>query len=131
MVQYHKRSKSKSSGSGGRRRSAADKRKAHWGGFFAHAKLGAQHVVNAFRTRGGQKKAAVHHALYANVSDGKNVQKTKILTVKDSPDNRHFARENVVTRGALVETELGLAKVTSRPGQHGVVNAVLQGKPKA
>lgn len=131
MVQYHKHSKSKASGSGGHRRAAADKRKAHWGGFFAHVKVGAKHVVNVFRVRGGRKKAAVHHALYANVSDGKTVTQSKILAVKQSPDNRHFARENVVTRGAIVETELGLAKVTSRPGQHGVVNAVLQGKPKA
>lgn len=131
MVQYHKRSKTKASGSGGHRRAAADKRKAHWGGFFAHVKLGTAHVVNSFRMQGGRQKAAVHFALYANVSDGKSVKKTKILTVKQSPDNRHFARENVITQGSVIDTELGLAKVTSRPGQHGVINAVLQGKPKA
>jgi small subunit ribosomal protein S8e len=30
-----------------------------------------------------------------------------------------------MTRGAVVQTEIGLAKITSRPGQDGVVNAVL------
>jgi small subunit ribosomal protein S8e len=32
---------------------------------------------------------------------------------------------NVITKGAIIETEKGLAKVVSRPGQDGVVNAVL------
>jgi small subunit ribosomal protein S8e len=34
-------------------------------------------------------------------------------------------RQNIVTRGAVIETEAGRARVTSRPGQHGVINAVL------
>ncbi len=50
---------------------------------------------------------------------------TKILTVKSNPANPHFVRMNVITRGAVVETELGDVKVTSRPGQHGVVNGIL------
>ncbi len=131
MVQYHKRSRSKSSGSGGMRRSASDKRKAHWGGFFAHARVSEKAQVKSFRVRGGRNKAAVASAQYANVSDAGKVQKTRILSVKASPDNRHFARENVLTRGATIETDAGLARVTSRPGQDGVVNAVLLEKPKA
>lgn len=125
MVQYHKFSKTKSSGSGGHRRMATGKRKAHWGGFFARAKLGEKEEVRAFRTRGGSKKAAVHTAMHVNVATGNKVQRVKIVTVKESPDNRHFARENLLTLGAVVETELGKAKVTSRPGQDGSVNAVL------
>jgi small subunit ribosomal protein S8e len=31
----------------------------------------------------------------------------------------------IVTKGCIVETELGKAKVTSRPSQHGIVNAIL------
>jgi small subunit ribosomal protein S8e len=31
----------------------------------------------------------------------------------------------VITKGAILQTPLGQARVTSRPGQHGVVNAVL------
>jgi len=104
---------------------AADKRKANWGGFFSRSKLGEKDEVRAFRVAGGQNKTSVHHALHANVATGAKVQKTKIITVKESPDNRHFARENLITLGAIIETELGKAKVTSRPGQDGTVNAVL------
>ncbi len=125
MVQYHKFSKSKSSGSGGHRREAANKRKAHWGGFFARAKTGEKDEVHPFRVRGGRAKASVRHAQHANVATAGKVQKVKIVTVKESPDNRHFARENLLTLGAIIETELGKAKVTSRPGQDGTVNAVL------
>ncbi len=49
----------------------------------------------------------------------------KIITVKENPANPHFVRMNVITKGAVIQTELGLAKVTSRPGQDGVVNAKL------
>ncbi|MBI2446188.1 30S ribosomal protein S8e [Candidatus Micrarchaeota archaeon] len=125
MVQYHKFSKTKSSGSGGRRRMAADKRKANWGGFFARAKAGDKDEARPFRVRGGKSKASVHHAQHANVAVGGKVQRVKIVTVKESPDNRHFARENLLTLGAVIETELGKAKITSRPGQDGSVNAVL------
>lgn len=125
MVQYHKFSKTKTSGTGGRKRMAADKRKANWGGFFSRSKLGEKDDIRAFRVRGGLDKTSVHHALHANVATGANVQKTKIITVKESPDNRHFARENLITLGAIIETDLGKAKVTSRPGQDGTVNAVL------
>jgi small subunit ribosomal protein S8e len=34
----------------------------------------------------------------------------------------------VITKGAEIETNLGLARVTSRPGGDGVINAVLTGK---
>ncbi len=125
MVQYHKFATSKSSGSGGHRRMAASKRKAHWGGFFARAKASEKDEVREFRVRGGSSKASVHHAQHANVATGGKVQKVKIVTVKESPDNRHFARENLLTLGAIIETELGKAKVTSRPGQDGSVNAIL------
>jgi len=36
-----------------------------------------------------------------------------------------FVRRKIITKGAIIKTELGLAKVTSRPSQDGVVNAVL------
>ena len=131
MVQYHKFSKSKASGSGGHRRAAADKRKAHWGGFFSRSKLGEKQDIRPFRGQGGRLKASVHVAEFANVSSGASVRKAKILNVKESPDNRHFARENLLTKGAIIETTLGKAKVTSRPGQQGVINAILLAEPKA
>jgi len=64
---------------------------------------------------------------YANILDPKTgkAQKVKILNVKDNSANRNFARMNIITKGAIIVTEIGEAKVTSRPGQEGFVNAVL------
>jgi len=66
-------------------------------------------------------------AEWANVLDPKKktTKRTRILTVKSNPANPHFVQRNIITKGATVETEIGTARVTSRPGQHGVVNAIL------
>jgi small subunit ribosomal protein S8e len=80
------------------------------------------------RGLGGNVKMRLMSADRANVVDSvthKTTPNVKIITVKENPANPHFVRMNVITKGAIVETELGLAKVTSRPSQHGVVNAVL------
>lgn len=79
------------------------------------------------RTYGGSQKMAMLSADYANVLDQSTntVKKAKIITVKENPANPHFVRMNVITKGAVIDTEAGLARVTSRPGQHGIVNAVL------
>ena len=53
-------------------------------------------------------------------------KKAKIISVAENKASRHFLRRNIITKGAVIETELGKAKVTSRPGQHGVINAVLE-----
>lgn len=52
-------------------------------------------------------------------------KKSKILTVVENLADPHFVRRNVLTKGAIIETELGRARVTSRPGQSGTVDAVL------
>ncbi|MFH1780010.1 MAG: 30S ribosomal protein S8e [Candidatus Micrarchaeota archaeon] len=128
MVQYHKTTKSKQSGSGGKKRKTRNKVLIHYGGFFSKsrvAKEGQKQELTSFRVLGGNKKTAAKTITFANISDGKTVKKVKVLNVVESPDNRHYAREKVVTKGCLIETEAGKARVTSRPGQHGVVNATL------
>jgi len=81
------------------------------------------------RTRGGAISAGIVTAGVANVADSAGkVTKSKILKVKKSPANRDYERRGVITRGALIETELGDAVVTSRPSDDGVVNAVLKGQ---
>ena len=52
----------------------------------------------------------------------KNVE---IRDVLENQANTDFARRKIITRGALIDTEMGQARVTSRPGQHGLINAVL------
>ena len=45
--------------------------------------------------------------------------------VVENPANRHFVRRNIMTKGTVIETEKGKARITSRPGQDGTINAVL------
>jgi small subunit ribosomal protein S8e len=88
--------------------------------------LGNDEVIKK-RARGGNVKLSVKRTSYANVLDpstGK-VKKVKILKVIKNPANRDYERRGVITKGAIVETELGTARIRSRPGQDGVVNAIL------
>ncbi|HDN05822.1 MAG TPA: 30S ribosomal protein S8e, partial [Candidatus Bathyarchaeota archaeon] len=48
-----------------------------------------------------------------------------------NPANVDYDRRGVITKGAIIETSLGLARVTSRPGQNGVINAVLISEKEA
>lgn len=130
MVQYHKNPKTKASGTGGKKRSTRDKVKAHYGGFFHRARIDKKNkeASNVSRsTKGGNIKISVKIVGFANVSNKENakVVKTKVISILESPNNRHYTREGVVTRGAIIETELGKCKVTSRPTQDGTINAVL------
>jgi small subunit ribosomal protein S8e len=79
------------------------------------------------RAMGGAVKTRLYAEMYANVYDPKNKKskKVKILSVIENRANPHYVRRNIITRGAIVETELGKVRVTSRPGQSGTVNAVL------
>jgi len=77
------------------------------------------------RTFGGNRKVRLVQALYANVFDGGKGRKVRILSVVENPANRQYIRRNIITKGAIIQTEVGKAIVTSRPGQDGVVNAVL------
>jgi len=43
----------------------------------------------------------------------------------ETPSNKFLARQNVLTKGAIVETELGKVRITNRPTQEGVLNGIL------
>ena len=79
------------------------------------------------RTKGGGRKIKALAVSYANVYDtsSKKTKKVKIMDVVKNPANPHFVRRGIVTKGVTIETELGMAKVTSRPSQHNIVSAVL------
>ncbi|MEJ2243385.1 MAG: hypothetical protein P8X87_02435 [Candidatus Bathyarchaeota archaeon] len=55
-------------------------------------------------------------------------QKVKIDRVIKNPANVDYDRRGVITKGTMIATSLGTARVTSRPGQDGKVNAVLVDK---
>jgi len=79
------------------------------------------------RGRGGNLKVKLMRTEFANLLDqkSKKFEKAKILSVIDNPASRHYIRRNIITKGTVIETEKGRARVTSRPGQDGMVNAVL------
>jgi small subunit ribosomal protein S8e len=89
-------------------------------------KLGKE-KLKISKGKGGVVKKRFLAADYANVFDpsSKTIKKVKITDVIENPANPHFVRRGMITKGTTVETELGLAKISSRPTHHGVVNAVL------
>ncbi|MGC8816787.1 MAG: 30S ribosomal protein S8e [Candidatus Hadarchaeum sp.] len=112
--------------SGGRIWPSRHKRKREMGSEFLEPKKGAKKEIKK-RVFGGGEKKKLLYADVANVVDPKTgrAQKAKIITVVQNPADMHFVRRNILTRGAIIETELGKAKITSRPGQTGTVEAVL------
>ncbi|WP_224334404.1 30S ribosomal protein S8e [Haloprofundus halobius] len=81
-----------------------------------------------FRTidsRGSNTKTRALATNVAQVAEGGEVSQTDIENVVDNPSNVNYARRNIITKGAIIDTSAGRARVTSRPGQTGQVNAVL------
>jgi len=89
-------------------------------------KLGGIRSKN-MRTRGGNIKTVLLTADVANVFNPKTnkTQVSKITNVVETPSNRFLARQNVLQKSAIIETELGKARITNRPSQEGHVQAVL------
>ena len=79
------------------------------------------------RMRGGDKKTILFNENNANLMDKKTGKyaKAKIISVVETPANRHFVRRNIMTKGCTIQTDKGRAVVTNRPGQEGTINAVL------
>ena len=83
--------------------------------------------VKVVRARSDIRKLRLLSTDTANVFDPKEKRyyQAKIKTILENPANRHFVRRNIMTKGTVIDTEKGKARITSRPGQDGVVNAVL------
>ncbi len=79
------------------------------------------------RMRGGKTKIVLLSTDEANILNqkAKKAKKTKIKNVLETPSNRFLARQNILLKGALIETEAGKARITNRPSQEGCVQAVL------
>lgn len=121
---WHLRSKKKPTG--GKLRKVRKKRRDDRGHKFLETRI-EKRKTKFSKTRGGGSKVKLLSADHANLSiPGENkIKRVKITSVKENPANPHYIRRNILTKGAIIETESGLARVTSRPGQSGVVNAVL------
>lgn len=116
--------KSKRKSSGGRLRLARKKRKREMGSEFIEPRVG-EYRKKDVKGRGGHIKIKLKSAEYVNVSTPEGSKRVKLSTVTENSANLHYVRRNVLTKGAIVETDIGKARITSRPGQDGVLNAVL------
>ncbi|MFA7695207.1 MAG: 30S ribosomal protein S8e, partial [Methanoregula sp.] len=109
---------------GGRRRPAQGKRRFEVGLAPADTHLGESRA-KIIRTTGGNTKIRSMRAEFANVTNLTNgeTKKVKIETVEENGANPNFVRRNLLTKGAIVRTEIGHARIMSRPGQDGIINA--------
>jgi small subunit ribosomal protein S8e len=124
MAVWHLRAKRKPTG--GKLNTFSKKKLSQRGSEFLGTSIGAKRV-KAREISGGGIKRNIYSSDMINVVDKENRQwkKAKILTVVENPANPHFVRRNIITRGAVVKTDIGLVRVTSRPGQDGVLNGIL------
>lgn len=112
--------------SGGRLIKARNKRRFEVAPEDAETKLGA-HVQKLIRSRAASQKVKLLATNAINVMDQKTgkAKKATIKTVTENPANIHYVRRNILTKGAVVDTDMGKVKVTSRPGQSGALSGVL------
>ncbi|MBX8631248.1 MAG: 30S ribosomal protein S8e [Thermoplasmata archaeon] len=124
MAIWNGRSRRKSTG--GRYIQARKKRRYEVGRERQFTFLG-EHSIKLYRTKGANSKSRVLSENFANVTDRKTgvTKKVKIVTVKQNPANPNYIQRNIMNKGAVIQTEIGLALITSRPGQHGMINAIL------
>ncbi len=110
---------------GGKKRAYRGKRRFERGSFPAETVVG-ENKTKTDRRRGANLKVRLVSTKYVNVSDLSTgeTKKVEIIRVLENPADVDYDRRGVITKGALLETSLGTVRVTSRPGQSGVLNAV-------
>ncbi|MBJ23311.1 MAG: 30S ribosomal protein S8e [Euryarchaeota archaeon] len=126
MAQWHGVSKRKPSG--GRKRMMRGKRRTEISSEKQFAVLG-EAKRKKYRKTGASTQVKVLSEEMINVnnpSDG-TTKSIKFSTVSKNASNPNYVRRNILTKGAIVETELGKVMITSRPGQDGVINGTLIG----
>ena len=77
------------------------------------------------RTRGGNTKTFLLKGKIVNVKIKDKIKKLEIKNVVETPSNKFLARQNILTKGTIVETSSGKVKLTNRPTQEGMINGIL------
>jgi small subunit ribosomal protein S8e len=111
---------------GGRRRHSRNKRKYELGDEPTETEVD-EPSLKTIDARGNTEKVRAMSTDVVSVADGDEVVEADIEGVAENPANPNYVRRNIITKGAVIETSEGEARVTSRPGQDGQVNAVLLG----
>ena len=110
---------------GGRRHPLRTRRKYEIDRYPNEPVNGAQVTITR-RVRGNNRKTALKTIDFVNLSTGDaKVKKTKILKVLENATNNDYKRRGIITKGAILEIQEGKCRIVSRPGQNGIVNAVL------
>ena len=110
---------------GGRRVPLRIRRKYETDRYPNEATNGAQITITR-RVRGNNKKTALKSIDFVNLSTGESkVKKSKIIKVLENATNNDYKRRGIITKGAILETQEGKCRVVSKPGQNGIVNAIL------
>jgi small subunit ribosomal protein S8e len=110
--------------SGGKYHKARKKKKYERRGHDRVVKL-ADRKVKMIRGRGGSQKTVSLAQNTINIVKNGKGKVVKIKNVVETPSNRFLARQNVLVKGAIVDTEIGKARITNRPTQEGQVQGVL------
>ncbi|MEM0022626.1 MAG: 30S ribosomal protein S8e [Archaeoglobaceae archaeon] len=121
---FQGRSRRKSTG--GLYRPHRKKRKYELGGEQVMTHVG-ERKTKKDRMMGGSYKIRLFADKFANVYDPvqNKVVKAEIKAVLENPANVHYVRHGVITKGAVIATSVGKARVTNRPSQEGIINSVL------
>lgn len=110
---------------GGRRIPLRIRRKYETDRYPNEAINGAQVTITR-RIRGDNQKTALKSIDFVNLATGEaKVKKTKIIKVLENATNNDYKRRGIITKGAILETAEGKCRVISKPGQIGIVNAIL------
>ena len=108
---------------GGRLKHASKKKRHELGREPAETTVGEPRF-QIIDSRGTEDKLRALSTNVAQLADGGETTEIEIEDVVENPANVNYARRNIITKGAIIETSEGQARVTSRPGQVGQVNAV-------
>lgn len=85
----------------------------------------AERKTKLIRGRGRTIKLVSLKEDKANLTIDGKTKKADIKKVVETPANIFLARQNILVKGAIIETERGKARITNRPSQEGNVQAVL------
>lgn len=126
MAVFKSRAKTKKSGSGSRYKDYRKKKLIDLGRLPSLTGI-AKKKVRKIQGRGSTFKLRLYNDDKVNLFNPKTKKYSiaKIEIVTDNPANKHYVRRNIITKGAVLKTDKGNVKVISRPGQDGVINAVL------
>lgn len=116
--------------SGGRYKKSRKKKFFELPGQMKRIKLGEE-KRKTIKVRGGNKKTFLLKGKIVNVKSGNKTEKIEIKNVIETPSNRFLARQNILTKGTIVETDLGKVRITNRPSQEGIINGILLEKAES